>query len=68
LVAALVFFLIGYLLARSTAPERERWEFVPVGDTVAAIDVRTGEAYAIDGNTKAWTVLAPALPAKDNKK
>jgi hypothetical protein len=70
LVAGLVFFSIGFFLARSTAAratqvERTRWEFLPVGDTVAAIDVSTGEAYAIDGNTRAWTVLAPALPAKE---
>jgi hypothetical protein len=69
LVAGLVFFLIGFFLALSTvsgstATERTRWEFVPVGDTVAAIDVQTGETYAIDGNSRAWTVLAPALPAR----
>jgi len=72
LVAGLVFFLVGFMLARSTAAgaaahERARWEFVPVGDTVAAIDTQTGETYAIDGNTRAWTVLAPALPGKDAK-
>ncbi|MFN7949825.1 MAG: hypothetical protein U0Z53_31015 [Blastocatellia bacterium] len=69
ILAGLIFFLIGFWLARSgtapaTAQDRPRWEFIPVGDTVAAIDTQTGEAFAIDGNTRAWTVLAPALPAR----
>ncbi|HZS09552.1 MAG TPA: hypothetical protein VFD58_32285 [Blastocatellia bacterium] len=73
LVAGLVFFLIGFWLARSTVAtattrDQTRWQFVSVGDTVAAIDVQTGEAYAIDGNTRAWTVLAPALPSRGEVK
>ena len=38
-----------------------------IGDTVAAIDIYTGEAYAIDGNTRAWTLLAPPLPSREPK-
>src|SRR5437762_13135900 len=73
LVAGLIFFLIGFWLARSTVarattPDHARWEFVSVGDTVAAIDVQTGEAFAIDGKTRAWTVLAPALPTRGGVK
>ncbi|HWQ33543.1 MAG TPA: hypothetical protein VNQ79_11870 [Blastocatellia bacterium] len=73
LVAGVILFLIGFWLARATATsattrDRGRWEFIPVGDTVAAIDVQTGEAFAIDGNTRAWTVLAPALPARTETK
>lgn len=63
-------FFIGFWLARSTSAstlsrdrDKSRYEFIPVGDTVAAVDVVTGEAYAIDGNSRSWTVLAPALPA-----
>jgi hypothetical protein len=74
IVVAVVLFFGGFLIARSTAasvqkPDREglRYQFLQVGDTVAAIDVYTGEAYAIDGNTRAWTLLAPALPARDTK-
>lgn len=77
-VIGLVLFVVGFWLARATAEkaaaaenstkvERSRYQFLQVGDTVAAIDVVTGEAYAIDGNTRAWTVLAPALPAKEAK-
>ena len=47
------------------AGARSRYEFLQVGDTVAAIDIYTGEAYAIDGNTRAWTILAPALLGED---
>jgi hypothetical protein len=74
-VIAVVLFFGGFLIARSTAAsmpktEREssRYQFLQVGDTVAAIDVYTGEAYAIDGNTRAWTLLAPALPARGENK
>lgn len=74
-IIAVVLFFGGFMIARSTAasvsqPEREtlRYQFLQVGDTVAAIDVYTGEAYAIDGNTRAWTLLAPALPARSENK
>lgn len=72
----LVLFFVGFWLARSTAAssvsndrdrERGRYEFMQIGDTVAAIDIHTGEAYAIDGNSRAWTLLAPALPSKETK-
>lgn len=72
----LVLFFVGFWLARSTSAssvsgdrnrDRGRYEFMQIGDTVAAIDVYTGEAYAIDGNTRAWTILAPALPSKESK-
>lgn len=77
-VVGLVLFFVGFWLARMTAErslaaenlsksERTRYEFLQVGDTVAAIDVLTGEAFAIDGNTRAWTILAPALPSKEVK-
>jgi hypothetical protein len=69
-IIGLVLFFVGFWLARSTTANtvsrdraERRYEFLPVGDTVAAVDIYTGEAYAIDGNTRAWTVLAPALPA-----
>lgn len=74
----LVLFFVGFWIARITADKsvttenslksaRTRYEFLQVGDTVAAIDVYTGEAFAIDGNTRAWTILAPALPSKEAK-
>ncbi len=77
-VIGLVLFFVGFWVARSTAErsvaaesalksDRSRYEFLQVGDTVAAIDIYTGEAYAIDGNTRAWTILAPALPSKEVK-
>lgn len=73
-VIGLVLFLAGFWLARSTAarpsdadPERSRYEFMQIGDTVAAIDIYTGETYAIDGNTRAWMLLAPALPSREAK-
>jgi Co/Zn/Cd efflux system component len=77
-IIGLVLFFIGFWLARSTAEkslvaertsqiERSRYQYLQVGDTIAAIDVVTGEAFAIDGNTRAWTILAPALPAKETK-
>lgn len=63
-------FFVGFWLARSTSAStisrdrgNQRYEFIPVGDTVAAVDIYTGEAFAIDGNSRSWTVLAPALPA-----
>jgi hypothetical protein len=79
-VIGLVLFFVGFFVARWSADrsyaaetstkvdrDRLRYQFMQVGDTVAAIDVYTGEAFAIDGNTRAWTILAPALPSKDTK-
>ena len=73
-VIGLVLFFGGFLIARSTAAslekpkhENARYQFLQVGDTVAAIDTYTGETYAIDGNTRAWTLLAPALPARESR-
>jgi hypothetical protein len=73
-VISLVLFFGGFWIARTTAasaartePERSRYQFLQVGDTVAAIDVATGEAYAIDGNTRAWTLLAPPLPSRNSQ-
>jgi Co/Zn/Cd efflux system component len=77
-IIGLALFFIGFWLARSTAEkslaaertpqtERSRYQYLQVGDTIAAIDVVTGEAFAIDGNTRAWTILAPALPSKETK-
>jgi uncharacterized protein YneF (UPF0154 family) len=77
-VIGLILFFIGFWLARTTAEkslaaertpqlERSRYQYLQVGDTIAAIDVVTGEAFAIDGNTRAWTILAPALPSKETK-
>lgn len=77
-IIGLVLFFIGFGVARWSAnrsvaadtsakvePDRLRYQFMQLGDTVAAIDVYTGEAFAIDGNTRAWTMLAPALPSKE---
>lgn len=75
-VIGLVLFFVGFWLARSTSAssvsndkdrDRLRYEFMQIGDTVAAIDVYTGEAFAIDGNTRSWTILAPALPSRETK-
>jgi hypothetical protein len=75
-VIGLVLFFVGFWLARSTSASsvstdrdsvRGRYEFMQIGDTVAAIDIYTGEAYAIDGNTRAWTLLAPPLPSRETK-
>ena len=79
-VIGLVLFFIGFFVARWSAEksyaaatptkneaDHLRYQFLQIGDTVAAIDVYTGEAYAIDGKTRGWTMLAPALPAKENK-
>ncbi|HMV50917.1 MAG TPA: hypothetical protein PLD20_09235 [Blastocatellia bacterium] len=75
-VIGLVLFFVGFWLARSTAASSvskdrdrvaSRYEFMQIGDTVAAIDIYTGEAYAIDGNTRAWTLLAPPLPSREPK-
>lgn len=73
-VIGLAIFLGGFLLARNSSAsaarvdkDHARYQFLQVGDTVAAIDMNTGETYAIDGNTRSWTVLAPALPAKDTR-
>jgi hypothetical protein len=73
-VIGLVLFFAGFWLARSTAAspvnagrEGSRYQFMQIGDTVAAIDIYTGETYAIDGNTRAWALLAPALPSKEVK-
>jgi hypothetical protein len=75
-VIGLVLFFVGFWLARSTSASaanedrdhgRSRYEFMQIGDTVAAIDIYTGEAYAIDGNTRAWTLLAPPLPSRETK-
>lgn len=74
----LALFFVGFWLARTTADkslsaekttlsERSRYQYLQIGDTIAAIDVVTGEAFAIDGNTRAWTILAPALPSKETK-
>jgi hypothetical protein len=80
IVLGFALFLVGFWLARMTGERslaaensakvdghQARYTFLQVGDTVAAIDVTTGEAFAIDGNTRAWTILAPALPAKEPK-
>jgi len=73
-VIAVVLFFGGFFVARSTSAssvsdgrENARYEFMQIGDTVAAIDTRTGETYAIDGTTRAWTLLAPALPNRTQK-
>jgi hypothetical protein len=79
-IIGLVLFFIGFWVARWSAErtlaaetstkverDRSRYQFLQIGDTVAAIDVYTGEAFAIDGNTRAWTMLAPALPSKETK-
>ena len=73
-VLGLVLLVGGFWLARVTAAsstkpvaEHSRYQFLQVGDTVAAIDVTTGEAYAIDGQARAWTLLAPALPSREPK-
>jgi hypothetical protein len=69
---SLALFIGGFWIARATAAsstkvdlDHSRYQFLQVGDTVAAIDVTTGEAYAIDGNTRAWTLLAPPLPSRE---
>ncbi|MBS1790340.1 MAG: hypothetical protein JST85_21625 [Acidobacteria bacterium] len=73
-VVGLVLFLAGFWLARSpsvsqakTEPQTAQYQFMQIGDSVAAINVQTGEAYAIDGNARAWVMLAPALPSKENR-
>ncbi len=73
-VIGLVLFFVGFMLARATdsgsaraEAVEKRYQFMQIGDTVAAIDMQTGETYAIDGNTRAWTMLAPALPSKEPK-
>lgn len=68
-VIGIALFLVGFWLARSTATAASQdyvarhYQFLQVGDTVAAIDTNTGEAYAIDGHNRSWTLLAPPLPA-----
>ncbi len=72
-VAGLILFLAGFWLARSpvssakTESPAMRYQFMQIGDSVAAIDVYTGESYAIDGNARAWVLLAPPLPTKEAK-
>mgnify|MGYP000128441405 FL=1 len=72
-VIGLVLFLAGFWLARSPVTQAKsesqatRYQFMQIGDSVAAIDVYTGESYAIDGNARAWVLLAPALPTKEVK-
>lgn len=76
-VIGLVLFFVGFWLARTTAAvtdskdrdrQASRYEIMQIGDNVAAIDIYTGEAYAIDGNTRAWTMPVPALPARESRK
>jgi hypothetical protein len=75
LALMLLIFFIGFWVARSTSAStnkeaqevargNSRYQFMQIGDTVTAIDIHTGETYAIDGNTRSWILLAPALPAK----
>lgn len=73
-VVGVVLFLAGFWLARSPSvsqakseQETHRYQFMQIGDSVAAIDTTTGETYAIDGNARAWVLLAPALPSKESK-
>ena len=72
-VVALALFFAGFWLARSpvslakTESQAVRYQFMQIGDSVAAIDIYTGESYAIDGNSRSWVLLAPPLPSKESK-